>query len=836
MVTASAPMSAPALAVLGDDGHVQRGTGAFLRHAEASALLDERPAEVEQVLRGEVGHAVVQRAGVTLTVEAVQDAAGTRHALLTLTGYEQDADAPAHPVLAEDLDASPAVVFVKDLEGRYLRINAMHGTMIGGGEAQLLGHTDHELEPRVTVDGPRLAERTESGEEPSQLEYIVPAFQQRPALTVLRFVLHDPQGAPVAVCGVASPLDQSHVARAEAERLLTLERVAHLEPGEARVELMLEWELTPVLVGASPESPREGSVELEHGRDASESWRAEGHEQGEHARAQLEHARAEADQARVEVDQAREVSQRAQVEVDVIRAESQQAQAEGREARAQADHLHSELELVRTEIEHVRAVARREHDDAESARAAAQAARTEAAQALVKIEQLEAGAGALSSRLEQAQADAQAWRSRVEQAEADTHTWRTRLDEAQIDLGAWRSRAEQAESKLAGHERRGESADGAETAALADLRHRLAAAEQERSAAEQERRAAVAQASELREALSGERGRAEELRRSLTEAHQRLAELGGALEGERTRQGLEVERLRGELEEQRRGAAAEVEAARAEAEAARAEVEVARGEVEAARAEAEAARAEAVAARVEVEAAQVEVEAAQVEVEAARAEAQAAREGIVAARTEVPAPTPAPEPLDVRTKPANEGETESQDATSPSPTGLRWTSAAARELGLCLGDAEDVRAGLNRAAAILGTHGGWDLVAAWLPDRRGVLRCAAAWNGARLGRPPGMHAGQALPATLGDALYARDAVLVRAGAQADAGVARFADALSDESDTALVIPVRNGVARLGLLQLVAASSVPPDRELVDALEGVALQLGQFIALSRAEGH
>src|SRR6185312_11313720 len=96
---------------------------------DAESLLQEHASELEPVLRGDVGSAVLKVGEVTAAVEVVADASGARHALLTLSGEtktEPDSG-PGNPLLDEDLDSSPAIIFLKDLEGRYLRVNAAHG-------------------------------------------------------------------------------------------------------------------------------------------------------------------------------------------------------------------------------------------------------------------------------------------------------------------------------------------------------------------------------------------------------------------------------------------------------------------------------------------------------------------------------------------------------------------------------------------------------------------------------------------------------------------------------------------------------------------------------------
>ena len=72
-----------------------------------------------------------------------------------------------------------------------------------------------------------------------------PPIEQRPALCVLRFVIHDAAGTAgrgVRRGGAASA--EAHMARAEADRLVTLDRVARMGAAEARAQLLAQWGLS----------------------------------------------------------------------------------------------------------------------------------------------------------------------------------------------------------------------------------------------------------------------------------------------------------------------------------------------------------------------------------------------------------------------------------------------------------------------------------------------------------------------------------------------------------------------------------------------------------------
>jgi PAS fold len=137
--------------------------------------------------------------------------------------------APRPPLHEQRFDDSPALIWFKDLQGRYLQANRRYGEVLETSEERLLGRTDRELPAREVVDGPRLLDGAASAQEPLQLEYTIAPFEQRPGLAVLRFPIRDLNGEPVAICGIAAPLGQAHVARAECARLVALERDRHEE-------------------------------------------------------------------------------------------------------------------------------------------------------------------------------------------------------------------------------------------------------------------------------------------------------------------------------------------------------------------------------------------------------------------------------------------------------------------------------------------------------------------------------------------------------------------------------------------------------------------------------
>ena len=255
MATLAAVTNVPALALLGEDGKLEHGTEPFRRwFADKEELCKQSP-ELQRVLDGQANAAILKLDGVAVDIAAVSDRAGARHILLTLPTEELPSLGDAGSALLDGaLDESPAIVWLKDLDGRYVRANSRFTSFLGTTEEKLLGRTDAELPPAETVDGPRLEDREDDFEEPLQLEYMVGPYQGRDALVVLRFPVGDAKGVPALVCGVAAPSSDAQVARSEAARLLRIERWSRLDADSVRAEMLADWGVLPDVRGRSAPS------------------------------------------------------------------------------------------------------------------------------------------------------------------------------------------------------------------------------------------------------------------------------------------------------------------------------------------------------------------------------------------------------------------------------------------------------------------------------------------------------------------------------------------------------------------------------------------------------
>lgn len=481
----------PALAVVGHDHRIVRSTETFRRRYEGAEKMCERSPELDLVLTGRADLATLSVGEMSVEIEAVTDAAGRRQAMLTLPPAES---APAvEPPLAALRDAaeeSPAIVWVKDLEGRYLFANPRYLEDFGTSEDRLLGNTDADLPEAETVDGPRLRYAGDGLEEPLQLEYTVPTIDHRPALAAFRFALRDESGQPVATCGVAAPATQAQVARDEVVRLMQLERWNRLDPIDVRAELLEQWH-----VQAAPPRPAEPEADeapsaavAEEAEAATAPSLAPETEPPTEAPADSEPQASEPEAPTPEPEpQAHDPEPVESISRPQPTAAPMPAPPPTSASASAAPSLSDKAELLQTDL----VLARKWADRAEVLQGELQ-------QAQAHVRQAESDAQHALAAAARAAEEADRWRAELE------HT-RLELERAQTDAHAAHSEAEAARSELGASRAQAESLRGPSTAAL-----RLS--------------------EELGRAAAAERERGDELERVLARLRSRLADFESALD------------------------------------------------------------------------------------------------------------------------------------------------------------------------------------------------------------------------------------------------------------------------------------------------------------------
>jgi PAS domain S-box-containing protein len=141
----------------------------------------------------------------------------TSDALLAEIGERQRAEEAlraSEQRLQDILDNTTAVVFVKDLELRYILVNREYERRHQVQRDQIRGKTDFDIHPHEVAETLRANDRQviEAGT-PIQFEEAVPMAEGERHYVVVKFLLRDATAKPYAVCGIAT--DITELKRAE---------------------------------------------------------------------------------------------------------------------------------------------------------------------------------------------------------------------------------------------------------------------------------------------------------------------------------------------------------------------------------------------------------------------------------------------------------------------------------------------------------------------------------------------------------------------------------------------------------------------------------------------
>ncbi|MEU6549019.1 SpoIIE family protein phosphatase [Streptomyces sp. NPDC046915] len=117
------------------------------------------------------------------------------------------------------MDHTPAVVFIKDLDGRYLAVNAQFEESTHLPRERVLGRTDKDVMPPDLARHLRATDLAmlAKGAPVQREELLALPGGPRDFLTTL-FPLKDPSGTPYAVCGVVTDITERVAAQREVQR------------------------------------------------------------------------------------------------------------------------------------------------------------------------------------------------------------------------------------------------------------------------------------------------------------------------------------------------------------------------------------------------------------------------------------------------------------------------------------------------------------------------------------------------------------------------------------------------------------------------------------------
>jgi PAS domain S-box-containing protein len=144
-----------------------------------------------------------------------------------------------------------------------------------------------------------------------------------------------------------------------------------------------------------------------------------------------------------------------------------------------------------------------------------------------------------------------------------------------------------------------------------------------------------------------------------------------------------------------------------------------------------------------------------------------------------------------------------------------------------------------RLLPALAEAGGWDAAELWLADRgAGVLRRSGLWGAPGRGPAASPVLAGAASVARGEGLAGRVWASGRAewmsAAAEGYGFARAEAAAATGCRDALALPIRTGGTVTGVVTLLGREASRPDHELLEALEGLGGQIGDYLARADAE--
>ncbi|MDO8682111.1 MAG: PAS domain S-box protein [Armatimonadota bacterium] len=107
------------------------------------------------------------------------------------------------------IDNSPAVIYVKDIEGRMVLVNRQYAELLGASKEQIIGKTEYELLPREAVDEYRAHDlRVLETREPLKFEEQISLEDIVRTFVSVKFPLRDSDGNIYAICGVSTDITE----------------------------------------------------------------------------------------------------------------------------------------------------------------------------------------------------------------------------------------------------------------------------------------------------------------------------------------------------------------------------------------------------------------------------------------------------------------------------------------------------------------------------------------------------------------------------------------------------------------------------------------------------
>ena len=144
------------------------------------------------------------------------------------------------------IDHINAVIYMRDLDGRYMAINQEYERLFDVRREEIVGLTDHDLFPTEIADEFRANDlRAASSGGPVRMEEVAPGEDGPHTYITVKFPLLDSAGQPYAVCGISTDItdrkraeERVHQLNAELEQRVR-DRTAELETTGEVVRLLI---------------------------------------------------------------------------------------------------------------------------------------------------------------------------------------------------------------------------------------------------------------------------------------------------------------------------------------------------------------------------------------------------------------------------------------------------------------------------------------------------------------------------------------------------------------------------------------------------------------------
>ncbi len=161
--------------------------------------------------------------------------------LSILQKHTKSSLATSQNMLQAIMNNSPAIIYLKDLQGRYLLVNKEFEYVVGITDKDIRGKKDHEVFPKHIADEfVKNDQDALNSAQHKQFEEILELEGGNQIYLSLKFPLKDSNGDNFAVCGISTDITLRKLAEAELEHLATYDTLTELPNRSLFMELLTQ--------------------------------------------------------------------------------------------------------------------------------------------------------------------------------------------------------------------------------------------------------------------------------------------------------------------------------------------------------------------------------------------------------------------------------------------------------------------------------------------------------------------------------------------------------------------------------------------------------------------